>query len=84
MNYLYLACTIIGQLPRLSTEDEDRVVSVFEFRVCLSVCSFLVSKFSNFSLFQPSLFIQYSTEECSTVQLFINKNIAVMIDIDTS
>ena len=53
--------TVIGQLPRLSTEDEDRVVSVFEFRVCLSVClfvcSFLVSKFSNFSLFQPSLFI---------------------------
>ena len=30
--------TVIGQLPRLSTEDEDRVVSVFEFRVCLSVC----------------------------------------------
>ena len=32
-----------------------------------------VSKFSHFSLFHPSLFIQYSTEECSTVQLFIYK-----------
>merc|ERR1711895_1659 len=52
--------------------------------VCLFVCSFLVSKFSHFSLFHPSLFIQYSTEECSTVQLFIYKIIAVMIDIDTS
>ena len=31
----------IGQLPRLSTEDEDRVVSVFEFRLCLSVCLFV-------------------------------------------
>merc|ERR1712240_641984 len=34
------------------------------FVLCL-----LVSKFSNFFLFHPSLFIQYSTEECSTVQL---------------
>merc|ERR1712082_456875 len=34
----------------------------------LSDCLF-VSKFSHFSLFHPSLFIQYSTEECSTVQL---------------
>merc|ERR1712121_479642 len=42
----------------------DRVVSVFE--TC--VCSLCVSKFSNFSLFHPSLFIQYSTEECITVQ----------------
>ena len=59
----------IGQLPRLSTEDEDRVVSVFEFRVlCLSV---LCQQIFSFSLFQPSLFIQYSTEECSTVQVFI-------------
>ena len=57
--------TVIGQLPRVSTE--DRVVSVFEFRVCL----FFVSKFSYFFLFNPSLFIQYSTEVCSTVQLFI-------------
>ena len=51
----------------------------------LSVCLFHgVIKFSNFSLFHPSLIIQYSTEECSTVQLFIYKNIAVMIDIDPS
>merc|ERR1712082_103111 len=34
------------------------------FFVCLRVI-----KFSHFSLFHPSLFIQYSTEECSTVQL---------------
>merc|ERR1712240_86191 len=40
--------------------------------------------FIYFSLFHPSLFIQYSKEECSTVQLFIYKIIAVMIDIDTS
>merc|ERR1712033_75173 len=59
--------TVIGQLPRVSTE--DRVVSVFE--PC--VCSLLVSKFSNFFLFHPSLFIQYSTDECSTVQLFIGQ-----------
>ena len=39
-------------------------------RLCV-LCSFLVSKFSHFSLFQPSLFIQYSTEEYSTVQVFI-------------
>merc|ERR1712002_1109452 len=36
--------------------------------VCLSVLCLLVSKFSHFSLFHPPLFIQYSTEECSTVQ----------------
>merc|ERR1711889_19595 len=36
---------------------------------CLIVCSLRVSKFSHFSLFHPSIFIQYSTEECSTVQL---------------
>ena len=71
--------TDIGQLPRVSTE--DRVVSVFEPCVCLFHG---VIKFSNFSLFHPSLFIQYSTEECSTVQLFIYKIIAVMIDIDPS
>merc|ERR1712240_805864 len=56
--------TVIGQLPRVSTE--DRVVSVFEPSDCLFHG---VSKFSNFFLFHPSLFIQYSTEECSTVQL---------------
>ena len=58
----------------------DSVVETFD---CLIVCSLIVSKFSNFFLFYPSLFIQYSTEECSTVQLFIYKIIAVMIDIDT-
>ena len=58
---------IIGQLPRVSTE--DRVGSVFEPFDCLSVLCLLVSKFSHFFLFHPPLFIQYSTEECSTVQL---------------
>ena len=38
----------------------------------LSVLCLIVSKFSHFSLFHPSLFIQYSTEECSTVQLLAN------------
>ena len=33
------------------------------------VCLFFVSKFSHFSFFHSSLIIQYSTEECSTVQL---------------
>ena len=73
----------IGQLPRLSREDPERirVDSVFETFICVfSACKQIFS----FSLFQPSLFIQYSTEECSTVQLFIYKIIAVMIDIDTS
>ena len=48
---------------------EDRVDSVFE---TLVLCLF-VSLSANFliSFFQPSLFIQYSTEECSTVQVFI-------------
>ena len=61
----------VGQLPRVSGEDPERirVDSVVETFVCLfSVLCLLVSKFSHFSLFHPSLFIQYSTEECSTVQ----------------
>ena len=82
------SCTYnIGQLPRVSGEDPERirVDSVVETFVGLFVCSlFFVIKFSNFSLFHPSLIIQYSTEECSTVQLFIYKIIAVMIDIDPS
>ena len=41
--------------------------------LCLLVCKQIFS-----------FFIQYSTEECSTVQLFIYNIIAVMIDIDTS
>merc|ERR1711873_43500 len=45
------------------------VASVFEPSDCLSVLCLFVSKFSHFSLFHPPLFIQYSTEECSTVQL---------------
>ena len=36
----------------------------------MSAPAFL-SKFSNFFLFYPPLFIQYSTEECSTVQLLV-------------
>merc|ERR1712121_284301 len=35
----------------------------------MGLCSLFGSKFSNFFLFHPPLFIQYSTEECSTVQL---------------
>merc|ERR1712175_54954 len=57
----------VGQLPRVSGEDPERirVDSVVETFVC---SLFFVIKFSNFSLFHPSLIIQYSTEECSTVQ----------------
>merc|ERR1712240_447624 len=61
----------IGQLPRVSREDPERirVDSVFETSV---LCLFFSCKqIFSFSLFQPSLFIQYSTEECSTVQVFI-------------
>merc|ERR1712240_424741 len=45
-----------------------KVASVFEPLACLIVLWLCVSKFSNFFLFHPPLFIQYSTEECSTVQ----------------
>ena len=82
-----LASVVLSILLASSLEypERIRVDSVVEtFVLCsLSAC-LLVSKFSHFSLFHPSLFIQYSTEECSTVQLFIYKIIAVMIDIDTS
>ena len=71
-----------------SLEYPERIQRGLEWTQLLkrvSVCSlFFVSKFSHFSFFHPSLFIQYSTEECSTVQLFIYKIIAVMIDIDPS
>ena len=55
----------IGQLPRVSGEDPERirVDSVVETSVLCSLSACLVvSKFSHFSLFHPSLFIQYSTE----------------------
>ena len=72
---------VVGILASsLEYPERIRVVSVFE----PLVCSLLVSKFSHFSLFHPSIFIQYSTEECSTVQLFIYKIIAVKVDIDMS
>merc|ERR1712240_301119 len=35
---------------------------------CLRILCVCASKFSIFFLFHPPLFIQYSTEECSTVQ----------------
>ena len=41
----------------------------------LSVCSMCVCKFSHFSLFHPPLFIQYSTEECSTVLFSFFENL---------
>ena len=59
----------IGQLPRVSGKDPERkewtqllkrVLVLYLFFVCQQIFSF--------SLFQPSLFIQYSTEECSSVQ----------------
>ena len=60
----------VCSLSATSLEYPQRI----EWSQCLNsvfVCSlFFVIKFSNFSLFHPSLIIQYSTEECSTVQLF--------------
>merc|ERR1712002_1362057 len=57
----------------LEYPERIRVDSVVETCVCLFFVCLIVSKFSNFFLFHPSLFIQYSTEECSTVQLFIGQ-----------
>merc|ERR1711873_117815 len=59
VQYSYWPATIPGHVTT-----GKKVASVFE----LHACSLLVSKFSNFSLFHPPLFIQYSTEEYSTVQ----------------
>merc|ERR1711873_354508 len=59
------------QLLATSLEYPQRIEwsqSLNRLNACLSVCSLRVSKFSHFSLFHPPLFIQYSTEECSTVQ----------------
>ena len=68
----YIDMILIGQLPRVSGKDPERKewtqllkrLFIYLFFVCLSA-NFLIF------LFQPSLFIQYSTEECSTVQVFI-------------
>merc|ERR1712082_511876 len=61
-------CSIIGQLPRVSTE--DRVVSVFEPCVCLFfVLCLIVCLSANFLIF-PSfiLLFLYSTVQKSAVQ----------------
>ena len=75
-SYIFANQKIIGQLPRVSREDPERirVDSVFETFVCslfFIYSLFVCLQIFSFSLFQPSLFIQYSTEECSTVQVFI-------------
>ena len=63
---------IVGQLPRVSGKDPERkewtqlLKRLFIYLLVL----YLWANFLIF-LFQPSLFIQYSTEECSTVQVFI-------------
>ena len=56
----------IGQLPRLSTEDEDRVDSVIETFTYLCVLYLSVSKFSHFPSF--NLLFLYSTVQKSVVQ----------------
>ena len=60
---------IIGQLPRVSGKDPERK----EWTQLLKRSFCVLCMWANFLifLFQPSLFIQYSTEECSTVQVFI-------------
>merc|ERR1712243_339763 len=83
--YIYTSCEWIAMYgPVQYPQRIEWSQSLNCLIVCLSVLCLLVSKFSHFFLFHPPLFIQYSTEECSTVQLFIYKIIAVMIDIDTS
>ena len=62
----------IGQLPRVSREDPERIEWTQFLKRLIVLCLFvLCGQIFSFSLFQPSLFIQYSTEECSTVQVFI-------------
>ena len=68
------------QLLANSLEYPQRIE--IEWSQCLNsvfVCLFFACQSANFLIF-----IQYSTEECSTVQLFFYKIIAVMIDIDSS
>ena len=60
----------IGQLPRVSGKDPERKEWTQLLKRLLVLCSLFWANFL-ISLFQPSLFIQYSTEECSTVQVFI-------------
>ena len=59
-----LFCTVLYKKRRMK---EGLEWTQFLKRLCV-LCLFFVIKFSNFSLFHPSLIIQYSTEECSTVQ----------------
>ena len=63
----------IGQLPRVSGKDPERKEWTQLLKRVFFIYSLLVCLWANFLifLFQPSLFIQYSTEECSTVQVFI-------------
>merc|ERR1711895_314257 len=67
---LFFSQSYIGQLPRVSGEDPERirVDSVVETSVCLSVCSLFDCQ-QIFSFFPLSSFSFY-TVECSTVQLF--------------
>merc|ERR1711873_55978 len=57
------------QLLASSLEYPQRIEWTQLLKRSLLDCSLIVSKFSHFSLFHPSLFIKYSTEECSTLQL---------------
>ena len=61
----------IGQLPRVSREDPERIEWTQFLKRVFFICLLVCQQIFSFSLFQPSLFIQYSTEECSTVQVFI-------------
>ena len=59
----------IGQLPRVSGKDPERKEwTQLLKRVFFIYSLFVCKQIFSFSLFQPSLFIQYSTEECSSVQ----------------
>ena len=74
--FLFLYSLICVLLLANSLEYPERIQRGLEWTQFLKrlivLCLFFSCKqIFSFSLFQPSLFIQYSTEECSTVQVFI-------------
>merc|ERR1712082_363610 len=54
-----------------SLDYPERIQRGIEWTQFLKRLFFTCGQIFLFSLFQPSLFIQYSTEECSTVQVLI-------------
>ena len=70
---VYLSMVHIGQLPRVSGEDPERirVDSVVETFVCLFVCLSVCSLSSNFLIFPSfNLLFLYSTVQKSAVIIY--------------